>query len=129
MTVEIRCKIIILVADLIAKSHCLLSLYQHNGHFRCCYCTARGAIIDRHHCYYPYKQELRVQESTFHEQCVQLAENLNKGGLGSNIVEGVKGRRAFSDIIPGLPLSACIDWCALCALCALCLDWCVLVPS
>ena len=108
-TVEIRCKIIMLVADLIAKSHCL-SVYQHNGHFGCCYCTARGATIDRHHCYYPYKQEFRVRESTFHEQCVQLAENLNEGGLSSNSVVGVKARSAFSDIIPGLPLSACIDY-------------------
>ena len=108
-TVEIRCKIIMLVADLIAKSHCL-SMYQHNGHFGCCYCTARGATIDRLHCYYPYKQEFRIRESTFHEQCVQLAENLTEGGLSSNNVVGVKGRSAFSDIIPGLPLSACIDY-------------------
>ena len=62
-TVEVRCKIIMLVADLIAKSQCL-SMYQHNGHFRCCYCTARGATIDRHHCYYTKKP--RISRSRIH---------------------------------------------------------------
>ena len=108
-TVEIRCKINMLVTDLIAKLHCL-SMYQHNGHFGCCYCTARGGTIDRHHCYYPYKQDFRVRESTFHEQCVQLWENLNEGGHSSTNVVGAKGRSAFSVIILGLPLSACIDY-------------------
>ena len=97
-----------LVTDLIARSHCL-SMYQHNGDFGCCHCTARGATIDRHHCDYPYKQDFRVRESTFHEQCVQVAENLNEGGHSSTNEVGVKGISAFSDINSGLPLSACID--------------------
>ena len=59
-SVEIRCKVIMLVADLIAKWNCL-SIYQHNGHFGCCYCTARGATIDQHHCYYHIRKNFAFE--------------------------------------------------------------------
>ena len=85
-------------------------MYQHNGFFGCCYCTAPGATIDRHHCYYPYSQDFRVRESVLHRQCATLAEKLKSNGQSSINVVGVKGRSAFSELVPGLPLSACIDY-------------------
>ena len=72
--------------------------------------SAQLATIDRHHCYYLYNQDLRVRESTFLEQCVLLAENLNEGGHSSTNVVVVKGRIAFSGICYGSPLPACIDY-------------------
>ena len=85
-------------------------MYQHNGFFGCCYCTAPGATIDRHHCYYPYSQAVKVRESVFQKQCVTLAEKLKSNGQSSINVVGVKGRSAFSELVSGLPLSACIDY-------------------
>ena len=106
--VGIWSRVIMIISDLFAKSHCL-SMYQHNGFFGCCYCTAAVATIDRHQCYYPYSQTFKVRESVFHRECVTLAEKLKLNGQ-SSIKVGMKGRTALSELVPGLPLSACTDY-------------------
>ena len=107
--VGFRSRVIMIVSDLIAKSH-FLSMCQLNGFFGCCYCTAPGATIDRHYCYYPYSQYFKVHEFVFHTHSVTLSEKLKSEGQSSINVVDVKCRSAFSGLVLGLPLSASIDY-------------------
>ena len=110
--------VVIIVADLIAKPNSL-NMYQHKGYYGCQYCTHPGVTYGSRHSYYPlnirvndevYRVKRQIREPMYHENLVKKAENfLQQGNQKLNMV-GVKGRSAFSCVVPGLLLSAPVDY-------------------
>ena len=97
----------LLISDLGAKSH-MLNMLKFNGHYGCHYCTVPGKTIGRTHAYYPYNQKGEIRVSSLNDMYVEYAETLGEKSV-FNVV-GVKGKSAFADIIPGLPLTAPVDY-------------------
>ena len=106
--VILKFQVILMAADSIAKPH-LLNMYQHNGFYGCNYCTALGISIDRHHGYYPHDTPFTIRNPDVTEKLLIIAENQEFEGRYENVA-GVKGRSAFHDLVPGLPLSCGIDY-------------------
>ena len=96
----------LLISDLGAMHH-LLNMYKFNGFYGCHVCLVEGKTIGRTHAYYPFGQEGELREPEVHENHVLLADCLNRNGIN---VAGVKGKRAFSNIVHGLSLTAPIDY-------------------
>ena len=110
--------IVLIVADLIEKPN-LLNMYQQNGYYGCQYCTHPGVTYGSTHPYYPlnirvndevYRVKRQIREPTFHENLVEKAEKFPQQGNQKVNMVGVKGRSAFSCVVPGLPLSAPVDY-------------------
>ena len=114
----LKFNVVLIVADLIAKPQ-LLNMYQHNGYYGCQYCTHPSVTYGSSHSYYPLSimvdekvQRIKcaIREPCLHLKYVEKAESLLCNGEENVNVVGVKGRSVFSSLVPGLPLTAPIDY-------------------
>ena len=100
-------KVKLLVADLGAKAH-MLNMFNFNGFYGCHYCTAPGNTIGKTHAYYPFQQQGKVREPGVNDCFVQYDDLLPVDSVIN--VAGVKGKSFFASIVPGLPLTAPVDY-------------------